>query len=78
MTSTAAATSEMDHLDLKDKRLASFTQSSSNQMQKMEAEAMPTVYIFARCGHYCSDLYAGSFMAYLRQPVGQQGGAKGF
>ena len=35
---------------------------------------MITVYIFAHFGHYCSDLYAGSFMAYLRQPVGQQEG----
>jgi hypothetical protein len=46
-------------------------------MQKMEALAMITVYIFPRFGHYCSDLYAGSFMAYLRQPVGHQEGVPG-
>jgi len=59
MTITAAATSEMDHLDLKDKQLASFAQSPGNQMQKMEAEVMITAYIFDQFSHYCSDLYAG-------------------
>ena len=35
---------------------------------------MLTAQIFDHFSHYCSDLQAGSFIACLRQPVGQQEG----
>ncbi len=56
---------------------ASFTQSPGNQMQKIEVEVILIAQTFDHFSHYCSDIQAGSFIACLRQPVGQQEGVLG-
>jgi hypothetical protein len=46
-------------------------------MQKIEAEVILVAQTFDHFSHYCSDIQAGSFIACLRQPVGQQEGVLG-
>jgi hypothetical protein len=46
-------------------------------MQKIEVEVILIAQTFDHFSHYCSDIQAGSFIACLRQPVGQQEGVLG-